>query len=360
MQKDSRHRWIIFWSLSMLVLLLGSGTNVMAGDDSLNSGIKSGKQYRQHSRAVLSEKEGERLLVGSSLAIELPSETVDEFSGEPSDGEDSNSRFLIRTADMFLQFEKIGKISLGQGETASQILTRTDLSGTDLSGYYGMDDTVSGIFFYDGEASKAEAPLQRWLDDSSGNAHKDRFRYDTPNLNGFSASFSTFSNQDQEQKTGKAAYDAALSYSGRAGELEMAAAIAYAEHPSDENEAKERHLNGSASVAFSGFSITVAAGNEDDETEARDSKAFYYGKLGYSMEFWKIGPTALAIDYGRFEKKAGDADPSKTMGIMFVQKIQDWSSEIYAGFRTSEEPEGQEGIDAEAVNALMFGTRIEF
>ena len=354
MKKDIRHSWILFWTLSMLFLVLCIGTNVMAESGSLDPDRQSGKKYRQVSRSVLSEKEGARLMIGSSLEVDLPSETDGDTD---LDIEDTENRYTIPTADMFLQFDKIGKISLGKGETASQVITKTDLSGTDLSGYYGMDDQSSGIFFYDSGTPLANDAFQRWMDDSGKKGPKDRLRYDTPNFKGFNASFSTFSNQDQEQKADSAAYDAALSYSGRAGEVTMAAAIAYAEHPADEDDVKNRHVNGSASVAFSGFSITLAAGNEEAESDAHDSKMFYYGKLGYAMEFWQIGPTAFAIDYGRYEKIAGDDDPSKTMGIMLVQKIQDWSSEIYAGFRISEE---QEGIDTEAVNALMFGTRIEF
>ena len=254
MKKDIRVIWIIFYTLIIPAFLLALGTDVMADADSLNSGNKSGRIYRHSNQTVLSDKGEERVWVGSSLEVDLPADA----GGEATAPEDTDKQFTIRTADMFLQFEKIGKISFGQGETASQVISQIDLSGTDFSGYYGMDNQSSGIFFYDSEATAISNPTFSQLSDTTeAKSRKDRLRYDTPSFNGFSASFSRLSDQDREIKTGEAAYDAALSYSGGNGDLAMAAAVAYSAHPADTQDGKDRLVKGSASLAFSGFSIQL-------------------------------------------------------------------------------------------------------
>ena len=315
------------------------------------------QRYRQVNQTVLNEKDGEKLMVGSKLEITLPSNTGNEMDNETSDPLDTVSRFNIRAADLYLQFEKVGKLSFGQGETAGQVLSRTDLSGTDLIGYFGSDDQASGIFFYDGGLNPLSDTVVGDLVDNPDSSGKERFRYDTPKFLGLGVALSTFTEQNQDLKN-KPAYDAALSYSGKAGEVAMAAAIGYATRPLDSEDGNEKRVNGSASVAFSGFSITLAAVQERPNDGEHEFKKFYYGKVGYTMEFWQIGQTALAIDYGKYSEDAHEEDNTKTMGIMFVQKIQDWSSEIYAGFRTQDLE--HEGAAYDAINSLAVGTRINF
>ena len=345
------------WTFSVL-WVLGIGTPVVADSDSSGTEKTCVKLYRQVNRAVFNEKEGERLMVGSAIEVDLPSDAGNEFNYDMSDIENADNRCDIRWADLFLQFDKIGKLSFGQGDTASEVVSQIDLSGTDLIGYYGADDQESGIFFYDKEiAPLSDTAMGSLIGGPDGHNRKDRFRYDTPKFSGVGVAISTFAEQDQDLNT-KPAYDAALSYSGKSGDISMAAAIAYSAYPSDQKDGRENLLNGSASIAFSGFSITLAAGNERSDIEGHDSKQFYYGKVGYTIEFWQLGQTALAIDYGQYNEVRNEEDEAKTVGIMFVQQLQDWSTEIYAGFRTH--AMDREDTDADAVNALTIGTRIRF
>jgi hypothetical protein len=195
------------------------------------------------------------------------------------------------------------------------------------------------------------------ISNPDGTIRENRIRYDTPVFSGVGVALSTVTDPNSDLEV-RSAYDAAIRYSGMAGDVAVAAAIAYSAHPSDQMDGKDRLVNGSASVAFSGFSFTFAAGNETVDSHTQEEKKFYYGKAGYTMEFWNIGQTALAIDYGQYKDAKNKEDETKTMGLMFVQKLQDWSSEIYAGFRTHDLD--HESADYDAVNELAIGTRISF
>ena len=356
MKKDIRFLRITFWAFLMFLFASSIGTSVMADPASNSTGNTTVQQHKQVNQTVLMD--GKPLTVGSTFKAELSPHASNELPQESPDTEFTDNRIDIRHAELFFQLDKIGKISFGQGDTASNGAAEVDLSGTRIIGYGGDGDLAEGIFFYDKDIDTIlDTKDGDVISNFDGHSRKDRIRFDTPTFSGLGVALSTFTDQDADSEV-KSAYDAAIRYSGMAGDVAVAAAIAYSTHPSDQIDGKERLVNGSASVAFSGFSITFAAGNESLDNDTNDSKKFYYGKAGYTMEFWNIGQTALAIDYGQYNNDNNKEDETKTMGFMFVQKLQDWSSEIYAGFRTHD-LEG-ESADYEAVKALTVGTRINF
>ncbi len=371
--------WMIFWCLFALWLgataiaePVSSGTDkatvqvygqvdraILYADDGNTGALYQVDNDNSSTRVGLNGKaKGEGLTVGSKFEVELQSNASNEVSQEEPNTDDGDTHFGIRYADLFFQFDKIGTISLGQGDTASNGASEVDLSGTGIIGYSGTSDLAGGIFFYNNDVDAiSDTKVGDVISNLDGNSRKDRLRYDSPTVSGLGVAVSTFSDQNTDSE-GKSAYDAAIRYSGKAGDVAIAAAIAYSTYPSDQKAGKERLVNGSASVAFSGFSITLAAGNENLDDDTNDSKNFYYGKVGYAMEFWNIGQTALAIDYGQYNDIETKEDEAKTVGLMFVQKLEDWSTEIYAGFRKHNLD--REGADYDAVSAMMIGARIKF
>jgi hypothetical protein len=359
MKRDTRSLGIIFGALLMFFFTSNSGSPVMAEPDSASMDSAGVQRYRQVNQATLYEMNGEPLTFGSTFEVDLPSNGNRELDPEASETLTADTQMDVHRAELFFHFDKIGKISFGQGDTASSGVSEVDLSGTSIIRYGGTGDLADSIFFYDRDVAATLGARESdggngYLDNSD---HKVRIRFDTPTFSGLGASFSTFADQHADYDA-KSTYDAAIKYRVKAGDVDVAAAIAYSAHPSDQMDGRERLVNGSASVAFSGISFTFAAGNESLENDTHDTKKFYYGKAGYTMEFWNIGQTALAIDYGQYNDANNKADETKTMGFMFVQKLEDWSSEIYAGFRTHDLD--HERAEYDAINAMIFGTRINF
>jgi hypothetical protein len=358
MKRGVRLLRITFWALLTILLASNSGAPVMAEPTTASSDHSSTQRYRQVNQATLYEMKGKPLTFGSTFEVDLPFDASNEYHQEDTETGLTGDQMDVRHAEMFFQFDKIGKISFGHGDIASNDVSEVDLSGTGAIGYDGPGDLTESIFFYDKDIDSLQGTKDggeiSFLDRPS---HKERIRFDTPAFSGIGVSLSTFTDQDADSEV-KSAYDAVIRYSGKAGDVSVAAAIGYSTHPSDQIDGKERLVNGSASVAFSGFSFTFAAGNESQDNDPRDAKKYYYGKAGYTMEFWNIGQTALAIDYGQYNEAGDEADGTKTMGFMFVQKLQDLSSEIYAGFRAHDLE--HENADYDVVNALSVGTRINF
>jgi hypothetical protein len=175
----------------------------------------------------------------------------------------------------------------------------------------------------------------------------------------------TIDNSGNNPDTHDPAFDIVLRYSGKMGDaVKLAAAIAYSDYPSsDAADAADSQVNGSLSVLFSGFSVTFAAGQRDYSNVAAtdsDSANYYYGKLGYMADFWSVGTTAFAIDYGVYNEFTGvKDDEASTYAIYLVQNLKNWGTELYTGYRIHT-LDDRPGAQFEDIGAFFLGMRVKF
>lgn len=261
--------------------------------------------------------------------------------------------FGERHMDLFMQSDKLGKLSLGQGDTASNGASEVDLSGTSLIGYSGVADIGGSFVFYDDNSqSYSSINVGDVFDQMDGLSRKDRVRYDSPKLAGFTLAVSA--GEDDIS-------DAAINYGGKFGENKIAATIALA------NPGKGKDYNrmsGSASILLGmGLNFTLAAGLDsyDNQPSGSDDPSFKYGKLGYKAKFFDIGDTAFSVDYGVYENvDTMTIDQEATAyGLQVVQKLSDWSTELYAGYRIYELDDNTTA-SYEDISFLTAGARIKF
>jgi hypothetical protein len=276
-----------------------------------------------------------------------------------------------RKLDVYLDFASIGMFTLGHGSTASDGTSEVDLSGTTVAGYALTTGWAASFEFFDKNANSLSGiKVGDVMSDLDGNSRKDRFRYDSPKFAGFMISASTFemdtvdngaANPDQHDP----AYDIVLRYSGKFGDaVKLAGAVAYSDYPSsDAANAADNQVNGSLSVLFSGFSVTVSAGQKTYSNVAAtdaDSESTYYGKLGYMADFWSVGTTAFAIDYGKYDEfdqvKDGEAS---TYAIYIVQNLKNWGTELFTGYRIYT-LDNRTTEDFDDIGVFFLGMRVKF
>ncbi|MGH1350975.1 MAG: porin [Methyloligellaceae bacterium] len=210
----------------------------------------------------------------------------------------AGSRFLtdgaisLRYNEVFIGSKTLGKLSIGQGETASDFAAQVDLSGT--------------IYFAGGNLDEYHV-----VSDLDGFSRQERIRYDTPTIAGFRASASW---QDNES------WDAALRYGGALGDFTVAAAIAYFETGDGDG-----GVVGSASVLHrpTGLSLTAAAGDVDEAVIGIEE--YWYVKAGIQRKIFAVGKSKFSVDY----KDINDGDVEK-IGAQFVQDIDAANMKIFA------------------------------
>jgi hypothetical protein len=287
--------------------------------------------------------------LGTRFEVEFQSNPSNEVSQLDDNGVGDNN-FKQRHFDIFLDSERFGKLSLGQGCTASDGTAELDLSGTDVVGYSSIVDMAGGIYFYDDTSnSLSSTQIRNVFDNMDGLGRDDRLRYDTPNFYGFAASASVVS--------GNAA-DLALRYSAEIGETKVAAAAAYSD-PAGNSDTIDSTVDGSVSFLHgSGFNGTLALGSQDKKVSGRDDGSFFYAKLGYRHGFFSIGETALALDYALNEDIGQNGDEADSFGLLAVQYIDNWATEYYLGFRYHNLDRNNTNYDS--INAVLTGFRVKF
>jgi len=295
-------------------------------------------------RLVGKARATEELTVGTLFEVEFQSNPSNVVNQDNERGVGTGT-FNERHFDLFFDHERFGKLSLGQGDTASNSASEVDLSGTSVVGYSSVSDMAGGIFFVDDNTGRTAIRVSDAFSNMDGLSRDDRIRYDTPGFAGFVASASAIADER---------WDVALRYSRQYGETKVAAAVAYSDAPG----AQER-IDGSISVLFgNGFNITAAAGRDDPDQAGRDNPTFVYGKLGYLMDMFEIGRTALAVDVYAGKDIGADGDDSLSVGAFAVQNVDVIATELYLGYRYYDLD--RDGLDLDPVNAVMTGARIKF
>lgn len=223
--------------------------------------------------------------------------------------------------EVWWENDTLGKIWLGQGDTASNSTSEVDLSGTSVVAYSGIADMAGGLEFENGLRIKTV------FFNFDGLSRRDRIRYDTPTFAGFTLSTS-FTDEDH--------WDAALRYAGQFGGTKVVAAASYVEPDSTAD--FDYRISGSASVLFAnGLNATIAAGMDADDTSNRDASItdpyFLYGKLGYKASIVDYGTTNFSIDFTQVEDLDATGDEFQSASFAVVQNFDHVGTEVYGAVR---------------------------
>jgi len=292
----------------------------------------------------------------AGINIEIQAESNSTANVTQNQQNISDADFLSpRKLEFFIAGDSFGRVTVGQGDTASNNTSEVDLSGTAVVGYSGVEDIAGGIQFRDGAGNLSGTTIGAAFTNLDGLSRQDRLRYDTPSFGGLALSASAGvagSGADSDEF-----YDVAAKYKGNFGAFKFDSAIAYAVAPND-----DEIINGSVSVLHedSGFSLTLAGGAQerDDPADDRDT-VFGYAKVGYQTEdLTPWGTSAFAIDYAYNEDVIQSGDESTSFGVLAVQNIDAINSELYVGVRNFELD--RPGSSFDDVTVVLAGARIRF
>ncbi len=286
------------------------------------------------------------ITVGSQVEVQFESNSTAAIRID-QDGSAGPNNFTERKLELFVDSKNLGRLWLGQGDTASNGTSEVDLSGTGVVAYSGIGDMAGGIAFSDNGVLGPR--IGQVFSNFDGLSRDDRIRYDTPRFSGFRASVSAIEG---------GAVDAAVRFSGQFSGTKVVAAVALADASSkDSNNFKQ--YNGSVSVMTPiGISVTGALGSRDLDGGTGDDPLFYYGKLGYTFDAVSFGSTSVGIDYEAVDDLNQSGDEAVSYGVFAVQKYDKIGAELYLGARNHELE--RSGSNFDDVMAVLIGGKVRF
>jgi predicted porin len=284
--------------------------------------------------------------IGTNIEVEMQSN--DSANVSQINESEGSVNFKDRKLEAVFKSKRLGTLSIGQGDTASNSTSEVDLSGASVIAYSSVTNLAGGLFFFDDDAGAlTNIQVKDVFSNLDGLSRKDRVRYDTPNFFGFTASASAI--EDQQ-------YDAALRWGAEMEGFRAAAAVGYSE-PKD----SDYRINGSASAIHldTGLNLTFAAGVDSPEASGRDDATFWYVKGGWlTDDIFDFGSTAFVGDYTETYDVSADGDEGRSFGAFVVQNFEDFGVEFYGGIRFYDLDSF--GLDTDEIIVGNFGTRVKF
>ncbi|MEE4187078.1 MAG: porin [Roseobacter sp.] len=255
----------------------------------------------------------------------------------------------LRKLEVIYETPTLGKLSFGQGGTATDGTAEADFSGTSVIAYVGIADLAGSFEFRPNGGALSGIAISDTFKSFDG-ARRFRLRFDTPSWNGLVFSVSggeEVIDQDNEDEF----YDLAGKYTADYGDVKIDSRLGY----SWVSGGNGRLLGSIAGLHEpTGLSLALSAAEEQDDSDA----AFYYVKLGYQQDWFAAGKTAVSIDYYDGSDFEVDGSDSSSMGIAVVQSIDAYALELYAAYRAHEFD--APGTDFEDIDSFAIGARWKF
>jgi len=288
----------------------------------------------------------ETLSIGTAIELGIAPNPSFRVSQDNEDAGDFTDQRIVQA---YVDSTRFGRLALGKGPMASDGAGLQDISGTSVIQYSAIADTAGGLqFVSDGDLTGIS--ISDVFSNLNG-SRRDRIRYDTPSLAGFSLATSFASNQR---------YDGAVYWAGRNDTWEATAAAAV-QQPNIDDVDVRLVSSGSMLHRPTGLNATFNAGR--DIRDGRDYSTLY-GKLGVITELVSLGPTAFSVDYDWADDRpinsaaAITADGSSA-GFAVVQDWTRFGAELYFGLRWHK-AELRGGDDVDDILVSSFGTRVRF
>jgi predicted porin len=285
----------------------------------------------------------DNLSAGAVLELAISPNNSADVSQTNEDGSQNDE---FRKVEALFQSKTWGDVYFGKGDPATKDITRIDLSGTDVLAYAKTGDPAGGLLFRtkDGDDLTTTTVNAVFTDFDSGRTN--RVRYDTPKFYGLYGSGS----YGADQKWG-----VAVRWAGGGGGFRAAAGAGVQDPSSD---TADLVYAGSASVLHEATGLNLTYGtawrDQDDGTGQ-----LQYIKAGWQHKFFDIGLTAFSIDFGYDKDTPNDGDKGKTIGLVALQNIAGYGTELFAGFRGYDLDQG-DGPSTSTIYVGTVGTRVKF
>lgn len=305
-------------------------------------------------RTIVEAEMSKDLTLGGAIEVQLESNStakVNQLNEESGDGTQS---FTDRRAEVYLDHDRYGKLWLGQGWTASDGTSESDLSGTGVaSGSY--NGGAAGVLFRHSGGALDTTKLGKLTSNLDGLGRNDRIRYDTPTLGGFA--FATSAVQG-------GAWDVAARYGFKDSNMKVKAALGYADQSSKDSSDIDNQVSSSVAVLFNnGWNGMVSYATQDlkagsSRAIANADPSHVYTKLGYQTTLNDLGKTAFSVDYRLSEEQQRAGEEVEGYGVQVVQKVQQYGAEVFVSLNQYER--SAQGQNYDDVTVALVGARVKF
>jgi hypothetical protein len=257
----------------------------------------------------------------------------------------------MRWQEVWIKDEKLGKLSLGKGDTASNGASEVDLSGTAVAQYSGMADIGGSFEFRSAGGTYTGVTLGTVYSQLDGLSRQNRLRYDTPSFGGFTLSTSVGADDF---------VDGALRFKKEWNSVRCAWAGAVAHNTDEKNDDLWIYnTSGSCIHTPSGLNLTLGYAEEDEGDSKDFDNQWWFVKVGISRRWNSHGKTSISVQYASNEDTRLAGDETDSYGVAFVQNIDSAALELFVAY-SHHEYDDNTATNFDDLDFVLAGARIRF
>ncbi len=326
-----------------------------------NSAIVDNDNSGSRFRIVGSGKINESMTVGFNLENEIQSNESNGMSVAQTGGGQlasangntgfGQTTFAERVAEISFDHKQFGKVTIGQGSTASDGTSEVNLSGAGMA-IYGGAPLATGVHLHVKSAvsqSNSTLKVGDFFTNLDGGSRNDRLRYDSPKFAGFGVATSYISGGGS---------DVALTYAGKFGGVKVQAAGSLYNPSSISTTIDKQWTMSAAALHDSGINIRGNYGKENFTAATRKNATTWNIQLGYIAKLTAMGSTNFAVGYTKTDDHNAVNDEATMWEVGVVQNISDAGTELYVGYTNHSFERTNTKFDD--VAAVIAGARVKF
>jgi len=354
---------------------------ILFADDGNNSGmfLTDGTSTSSRVRWIASGQATEAVKIGGIIELNIPQSnpggtqslgtanvsaaaggsgslgTAAIANGANTESEGTDGSWGIRLIDISFQHKSAGKLSIGQGNTASNGKSETSLAGVGsilaastgapLGGGLSFWDNTNNVY----TAVKSGSSFQS----HDGLSRDDRIRYDLPTFAGVSIATSLV-------KGGS--FDFGVGYSGKFGGIQVAASGQYNNTSAVSTTQEGTHSAALAVKHDSGLNAEVTWGEQRNKSgvaaTTAESEHLAFG-LGYIGNFVNLGSTAMQIVYNQTDEAQTQNHEAEAINVAITQNLSAVGSQLYLQYQHVS-LEDTANTDYDDISTFMAGAKVTF
>jgi hypothetical protein len=313
---------------------------------------------------------------GAHIEVQLESNSTDDVN-QANHSPNTSPSFGTRKVYWWAKCERMGKLSVGQRDTASDGTSEESMAVADVVASRTPADMAGGVFFHvKGTNTPATAAprVNQYFYALDGGGRRNTVRYDSPEYMGFQ--FAAGMNQATNSAGGN--WDVALRYSGTFDSLKVSAALGHL--------AEKNRKRTDGSIAFlhtpSGVNAAFAYGtdklNENSTPNGTTTTAgsatsgspFYNGRtqdprfqayqLGWNLDLYSVGATGVAAGYWRSKNYEANNRKGRAFSFGALQKVDKLNAQFYVAYYNMSIDLNSPTTEYDKIGLVMAAGRIKF
>lgn len=307
--------------------------------------------------------------------------------GTAQDNNVGDINFVERIAEVTMNHKRFGKISLGNGSTATDGTTEYYQGGAvNVIGVLAAGTALTGTALYDKTRMGYYRPTLKSTSAATGVTHgsgvsyydgarDDRVRYDTPRFMGFKVAGAFASGGEGSTE---------IHYQNKLGQFNIIGGVGYSNIAGRSSTVGDIVVGSVSVLHDSGLNAALAAGhrrykkntgaqgaNANAASEFHDvgNSNSIGGSVGYIAKIFGAGPTAFGADYHHFNGIRVQGSNARSIGVGVEQTFSGIGTSAYLGYRNLSHDVGDRekntygtagAMDLEDLNVVIAGVRVQF